>query len=89
MTYVVIALGVYGLVANRKNLITVLISLELLILGINLLWLTEIPGEVSEIVVLLSLGVSACEAALALGLMILYFRVKGEISLRSMRRVRR
>jgi len=77
-------IGVLGLVLNQRNLLTILLSLELMLLSLNLGWgtwsvyLDDVHGQWW---ILLILVVAAGETAIGLGLLVAYYRVKGGIGI--------
>ena len=77
-------IGILGLFLTRKNAIMILISLELLILAVNInfiiasIFLDDLLGIVYSLINLTS---AASESAIGLALLILFYRVKGGISL--------
>jgi len=76
--------GVYGIVNNRESLITVLISIELMLLAVNLtligfsLYLDDVIGQVFALFVL---TVAASESAIGLAILVVYYRLRGSINL--------
>jgi len=76
--------GVGGIFLNRKNIILMLMSIELILLAINmnfLLFSTNLDDIVGQIFALLVLTVAAAEAAIGLALLVLYYRVRGTIQI--------
>ena len=77
-------IGVLGLFLTKKNAIMILICLELLILSVNInfivgsIFLDDLLGIIYSLINLTS---SASESALGLALLILFYRIKGGISL--------
>jgi len=77
-------IGILGLYLNRKHAIMILISLELLILSVNInfiissIYLDDLFGLVYSLINLTS---AASESAIGLALLILFYRIKGGISL--------
>jgi NADH-quinone oxidoreductase subunit K len=77
-------IGILGLYLNRKHAIMILISLELLILSVNInfiissIYLDDLFGVIYS---LISLTSAASESAIGLALLILFYRIKGGISL--------
>lgn len=75
--------GLLGLVINRKNIVIMLISVELLILGTNLnfvifsIYLDDLAGQIYSI---LLLALAAAESSIGLSILISYFRTKGNIA---------
>lgn len=82
--FLLFLIGIFGIVLNRKNLLTLLMSIELLLLAINLLFifsslaLDSFLGMSFAFFVLL---VAAAESAVGLSLLVAYYRVKGSIAI--------
>ncbi len=80
---ILFAMGVMGLIANRKNLIIMLMAIELILLAVNLnlvafsAYLHDLVGQVFAMFVL---TVAAGEAAIGLAILVIYFRGRGTIS---------
>jgi NADH-quinone oxidoreductase subunit K len=80
---ILFAMGVLGLIANRKNLIIMLMSIELILLAVNLnfvafsAFLHDLVGQVFAMFVL---TVAAGEAAIGLAILVIYFRGRGTIA---------
>ena len=74
--------GVCGIILNRKNIITLLMSVELMLLAVNLnfvsfsVHLNDLTGQVFTMLVL---TVAAAEAAIGLAILVVYFRNRGTI----------
>lgn len=77
-------LGVWGILAARKNMIITLVSIELILLSVNLnfivfsVYLDDILGQMFA---LLILTIAAAESAIGLALLVVYYRVKGNIDI--------
>lgn len=88
---ILFALGVLGLVANRKNLIVMLMAIELILLAVNLnlvafsAYLQDMVGQVFAMFVL---TVAAGEAAIGLAILVIYFRSRGTISVDDVNRMK-
>jgi NADH-quinone oxidoreductase subunit K len=86
--YLVIAailftLGVAGIIVNRKNIIVILMSIELILLAvnINLVAFSAFLGDLTgQIYALFVLTVAAAEAAIGLAILVTYFRNRGTIA---------
>ena len=80
---ILFVLGVLGIFLNRKNVITILISIELILLAVNInmvafsAFLHDLTGQVFAMFVL---TVAAGEAAIGLAILVLYFRDRGTIA---------
>ena len=76
-------LGVWGIFLNRKNIIIMLMSIELMLLAVNLNFLVfsvYLDDLIGQIFALLILTVAAAESAIGLALLVVYYRVRGTIS---------
>ena len=79
---VLFVIGVFGLFLNRKNVIIMLMSIELMLLAvnINLVAFSSFLGDlVGQIFTLFVLTVAAAEAAIGLAILVCFFRVRGTI----------
>ena len=76
-------IGVLGIFLNRKNIIVILMSVELILLAVNLnfvafsAYLGDLVGQVFALFVL---TVAAAEAAIGLAILVVYFRNRGTIA---------
>ena len=76
-------IGVFGIFVNRKNIIVILMSIELILLSvnINLVAFSSFLGDLSgQVFALLVLTVAAAEAAIGLAILVVYFRNRGTIA---------
>jgi NADH-quinone oxidoreductase subunit K len=76
-------LGVFGIFLNRKNVIIILLSIELILLSvnINLVSFSSYMGDmVGQIFTMLILTVAAAEASIGLAILVVYFRNRGSIA---------
>jgi len=75
-------IGVFGLFLNRKNVIIMLMSIELMLLAvnINMVAFSSFLGDlVGQVFTLFVLTVAAAEAAIGLAILVCFFRVRGTI----------
>jgi NADH-quinone oxidoreductase subunit K len=76
--------GTFGMFLSRKHVIIILISLELILLSINInfvvfsIFLDDLLGQIYALLVL---TVAAAESALGLAILIVYYRLRGGISI--------
>lgn len=80
---ILFTIGVFGIFVNRKNVIIILMSVELILLSvnINLVAFSSFGGDlVGQIFALLILTVAAAEAAIGLAILVAFFRNKGSIA---------
>jgi len=76
-------LGIFGIFLNRKNVIIILMSIELILLSvnINLVSFSSFLGDiVGQVYALLVLTVAAAEAAIGLAILVVYYRNRGSIA---------
>ena len=80
---ILFVLGVLGIFINRKNIITVLMAIELILLAVNInlvafsSFLHDLTGQIFAMFVL---TVAAGEAAIGLAILVIYFRGRGTIA---------
>ena len=80
---ILFTVGVFGIFVNRKNVIVILMSVELLLLAvnINLVAFSSFLGDlVGQVFALLILTVAAAEAAIGLAILVIFFRNRGSIA---------
>jgi len=79
---ILFTIGVFGIFVNRKNVIIILMAIELLLLAVNInfvafsAYLGDLAGQIFAIFVL---TVAAAEAAIGLAIVLVYFRNRGSI----------
>ncbi len=80
---ILFAIGVFGIIVNRKNVIVILMSVELMLLAVNLN-LVAFSGHLGDLVgqifTMLILTVAAAEAAIGLAILVAYYRNRRSIS---------
>ncbi len=75
--------GIFGIFVNRKNVIVILMSIELILLAvnINLVAFSSFAGDlVGQIFTMIVLTVAAAEAAIGLAILVVFFRNRGSIA---------
>ena len=80
---ILFAIGIFGIFLNRKNVIIILMSIELMLLAvnINLVSFSAFLGDlVGQIFTMFVLTVAAAEAAIGLAILVVYFRNRGSIA---------
>ena len=80
---IMFTIGVFGIFVNRKNVIIILMSVELILLSvnINLVAFSSFLGDLAgQVFALFVLTVAAAEAAVGLAILVVYFRNRGDIS---------
>jgi NADH-quinone oxidoreductase subunit K len=80
---ILFTLGVFGIFLNRKNIIIILMSVELILLAVNINFvafsaqLNDLSGQVFALLVL---TVAAAEAAIGLAILVIFYRNRGSIA---------
>lgn len=80
---ILFTIGVFGIFLNRKNVIIILMSVELMLLSVNInfvafsTFLNDLSGQVFTMFVL---TVAAAEAAIGLAILVIFFRNRGSIA---------
>ena len=80
---ILFTLGIAGIILNRKNIIIILMSVELILLAVNLnlvafsSFLHDLTGQVFALFIL---TVAAAEAAIGLAILVTYYRNRGTIA---------
>jgi NADH-quinone oxidoreductase subunit K len=80
---ILFTIGIFGIFLNRKNVIIILMSVELMLLSVNINlvafshYLNDMVGQVFAMFVL---TVAAAEAAIGLAILVVYFRNRGSIA---------
>ena len=80
---ILFTIGVVGIFLNRKNIIVILMSIELILLAVNINFVafsTHIGDLVGQVFAMLVLTVAAAEAAIGLAILVVYFRNRGSIA---------
>tara|TARA_B100000989_G_scaffold289924_1_gene262445 strand:- start:5338 stop:5640 length:303 start_codon:yes stop_codon:yes gene_type:complete len=83
LSSIIFSIGLLGIFINRKNMITILMSIELMLLGVNInfvgfsSYLNDLSGQIFAMFVLV---VAAAEAAVGLAILTVFFKNKGTIS---------
>jgi NADH-quinone oxidoreductase subunit K len=79
---VLLVLGMFGIFLNRKNVIIILMSIELILLAVNLnlvAFSAALGDLVGQVFAMFVLTVAAAEAAIGLAIVVVYFRNRGSI----------
>ena len=80
---ILFTLGVFGIFLNRKNVIVILMSVELILLAVNLnlvafsAHLNDLQGQIFALMIL---TVAAAEAAIGLAILVIFYRNRGSIA---------
>jgi len=84
VNFFLFCLGLFGIILNRQNIIIILMSIELLLLAVNLnfiifsIYLNDLVGQTFSLFIL---TIAAAESAIGLAILVVYYRIKGIISI--------
>ena len=82
LSAIIFTIGIFGIFLNRKNVIVILMSIELILLAVNInlvsfsVYTQDLLGQIFAMFIL---AVAAAEAAIGLAIIVVYFRNKGSI----------
>jgi NADH-quinone oxidoreductase subunit K len=88
LSSMIFVIGVCGIFLNRKNIIVILMSIELILLSVNInfvafsVWLQDLTGQIFTLLVL---TVAAAEAAIGLAILVVYYRNRASIAVDDIR----
>jgi NADH-quinone oxidoreductase subunit K len=80
---ILFTIGVFGIFLNRKNVIIILMSVELILLSVNINFVAfsaHLGDLTGQVFALLILTVAAAEAAIGLAILVIFFRNRGSIA---------
>lgn len=80
---ILFAVGIFGIFLNRKNIIVILMSIELMLLAVNINFVSfaaALDDLVGQVFAMFVLTVAAAEAAIGLAILVIYFRNRGTIA---------
>jgi NADH-ubiquinone oxidoreductase chain 4L len=86
LSLVLFLIGILGFILNRKNIILMIISIEIMLLAVTLLALVssyqfdDIMGQTYAVYII---AIAGAESAIGLGILVAYYRLRGNISLRT------
>src|SRR6201996_6121606 len=83
VTAILFTIGVLGIFINRRNVIVILMSIELMLLAVNINFVAFSVFQhnlVGQIFTMIVLTVAAAEAAIGLAILVVYFRNRGNIA---------
>ena len=83
LSAIIFSIGIIGIFLNRKNVIIILMSIELILLSVNInlvsfsIYLQDLTGQIFTMFIL---TVAAAEAAVGLAIIVIYYKNKGSIN---------
>ena len=91
LSSIIFSIGLLGIFINRKNIITILMSIELMLLAVNINFigfsshLNDLSGQIFALFILV---VAAAEAAVGLAILTIFFKRSGSISVDEINKMR-
>ena len=88
---IIFSLGIFGIFMNRKNVIVILMSVELMLLAVNINLVSfsaEHRDLVGQIFSLFVLTVAAAEASIGLAILVVFFRNRGSIAVEDINKMK-
>ena len=79
--------GIFGMIVARKNVISILMSIELILLAVNINFVAfsaHLNDLVGQLTVLFILAIAAAEAAIGLAILVVYYRNRGAIDVKDL-----
>ena len=83
LSLVLFLVGIFGFILNRRNLILLLIAIEIMLLGITLLILTNSFGfddNIGQTFSIYIISLAGCESVIGLSLLVSYYKIRGSIT---------
>jgi len=80
---ILFTIGVFGIFLNRKNVIIILMSIELMLLAVNINFVafsSHLHDLIGQVFAIFILTVAAAEAAIGLAILVVYYRNRGSIA---------
>ena len=88
---ILFTLGIFGIFLNKKNVIIILMSIELMLLAVNInlvAFSAHLGDLVGQIFAMFVLTVAAAEAAIGLAILVVYFRNRGTVAVEEINRMK-
>ena len=88
---VLFTVGIFGIFLNRKNVIIILMSVELMLLAVNInlvAFSAELGDLIGQVFAMFVLTVAAAEAAVGLAILVIFFRNRGTIAVEDINMMR-
>jgi NADH-quinone oxidoreductase subunit K len=91
VSFIIFLIGITGIFLNRKNVILVIMSVELMLLSVNFMLLigsSYLDDRIGQIFVIFILTVAAAESSIGLAILVIFFRLKGTINIEFINQLR-
>ena len=86
LSLILFLIGILGFILNRKNIILLIISLEIMLLAVTLLFLItsfNFDDNIGQTFSIYIISIAGAESVIGLSILVAYYRLKGTISLRT------
>jgi len=86
LSIILFLIGILGFILNRKNIILMIISIEIMLLAVTLLILQisyNFDDNIGQIFSIYIISIAGAESVIGLSILVAYYRLRGTISLRS------
>nr|AVK39560.1 NADH dehydrogenase subunit 4L [Paralemanea sp.] len=87
ISFLLFLIGIFGLFFNQKNILVMLMSLEIMFLALSFNWIASsvyLDDIVGQIFALLILTVTAAESSIGLAILVIYYRIRNTITVELM-----
>lgn len=90
LSSVLLVIGIFGILINKKSIITILVSTEVILLSanINFVSMSAVHGIAGHIFAFVVLTIAAAELAVGLAILIVHFRTTKDISIKNLNRLK-
>lgn len=91
VSFIIFLIGITGIFLNRKNVILVIMSVELMLLSVNFMLLigsSYLDDRIGQLFVIFILTVAAAESSIGLAILVIFFRLKGTINIEFINQLR-
>ena len=91
LSFLLFSIGIFGILFNRKSVIGILISSEIILLAANINFIsfsTVLHNIMGQLFAIFVLGVAAAEIGIGLAILVLYFRSKGNIKIEELNTIK-
>jgi NADH-ubiquinone oxidoreductase chain 4L len=86
ISYILFLIGILGFVLNRKNIILMIIAIEIMLLSVTLLFLImsySFDDSIGQTFSLYIVSIAGAESVIGLSILVAYYRLRGTISLKN------
>jgi len=84
IAFIIFFIGIIGILINRKNILLIIMSVELILLSVNLMFCTTsayCDDRIGQILAIFVVTVAAAESSIGLAILAVYFRIRGTVDI--------